>query len=123
MLCPSLPQADYDQYAERAVEAIRLDRCEHVWGEVINLRADSLTATCAALEAGGFTDEADRLKAVCGPESGEAWEQYARDTFGALAKCIPPEKLRFLQYVKPKHLEWWVEREPQGAILLGEAFE
>ena len=45
MLCPILPQDDYDAYAEHALKEIRLDRCEHVWAEVINLRGDSFTAT------------------------------------------------------------------------------
>ena len=122
MLCPVLPQVDYDEYARRAVKAIRVDRCEHVWAEVINLRGDSFTATCAALEKGGFAEEASRLREVCGPGSGKVWEQYSRNAFDALARYIPPEKLRFLQYAKIANAEWWVEREAKGAILLGKAF-
>jgi DNA repair photolyase len=123
MLCPILPQDDYEEYAKRAVEAIRLDRCEHVWVEVINLRGNSFTATCKALKKGGFHTEAERLREVCGSGSGEAWEQYARDAFEGLARHVPPEKLRFLQYAKIAHAKWWIEREPKGAILLGSAFE
>lgn len=123
MLCPILPQTDYDEYARQAVEAIRADRCEHVWAEVINVRDDSFPATCKALRDDGFNDEAARLEKVFGPRSGKAREQYARDTFEALAPLIPPEKFRFLQYANPAHAAWWVEREPRGAILLGEVFE
>ena len=62
MLCPILPQENYDEYAARAAEAIRVDRCEHVWAEVINLRGDSFTATCEALENDGFLKEAGQLR-------------------------------------------------------------
>jgi DNA repair photolyase len=122
MLCPILPQKDYDEYAKCAVKALRLDLCEHIWAEAINLRGDSFPATCEALEKGGFHGEAERLRRVFGPGSGETWEQYSRDAFEALARHIPPEKLRFLQYAKPAHAEWWIERESKGAILLGKAF-
>ena len=121
MLCPILPQEDYDAYAEQALEAIRVDRCEHVWAEVINLRGDSFTATVAALEKGGFLKEAESLKSVCGPDSTEAWEQYSRDAFEALARRVPPEKLRFLQYVTDKSLDWWWPQQARGAVLLGAA--
>lgn len=121
MLCPILPQEDYDAYAEQALEAIRVDRCEHVWAEVINLRGDSFTATVEAMEKRGFLKEAERLRGVCGPGSTEAWEQYSRDTFEALAKRVPPEKLRFLQYVTDKSLDWWWPQQSRGAVLLGAA--
>jgi hypothetical protein len=123
MLCPILPQTDYGAYARQAVEEIRVDRCEHVWAEVINLRGDSFTATCEALRDGGFDEEARRLEGVCGKGSEAAWEHYARDTFEALAPLIPAEKFRFLQYANPANAAWWVERERRGAILLGEVFE
>ena len=122
MLCPILPQEDYEKYVKQALKAIRVDRCEHVWAEVINLRGDSFPATCEALEKGGFAVDADRLRSVCGPKSGQAWDQYARDAFEALARHIPPEKLRFLQYAKIAHAEWWIKQENRGAILLGGAF-
>ena len=123
MLCPLLPQVDYDQYVSHALEEVRIEHCEYVWAEVINLRGDSFTSTCQALENGGFHAEAARLRGVCGPNSGSAWELYAQKAFQALARQVPPEKLRFLQYAKAKDAAWWIEREPQGAILLGEAFK
>jgi len=36
-------------------------------------------------------------------------------------KFIPPEKLRFLQYVTPETRDWWKAHEAQGAVLLGKA--
>ena len=123
MLCPLLPQVDSDQYVSHALEEVRIEYCEHVWAEVINLRGDSFTATCQALEDGGFSAEAARLRGVCGSDSGPAWELYARNAFEALARQVLPEKLRFLQYAKAKDAPWWIEREPKGAILLGEMFE
>lgn len=75
MVCPSLPQADPAAFVEQALDLLRAEQCEHIWGEVINLRGDSLTNTLASLYAGGFNDEAHRLAAVCGVGSRERWEQ------------------------------------------------
>lgn len=121
MICPSLPMRyeDYRLFAQAAADAIRVDRCEHVWAEVMNVRGESLTRTVRALDAAGFDFEAKLLGAVM-RDSAE-WEQYARDTFEAHAKVIPGEKLRFLQYVDKQNLEWWTERQSQGAVLLGKA--
>ncbi len=119
MFCPVLPQADSEAYAESLAAAARLDKAEHAWVEPINLRGDSFTATITALDCAGYHEEARRLARVCGEGSEPAWEQYARDTFEAVARVIPADKLRFLQYVKPKHAAWWIERERQGAVLLG----
>src|ERR1035437_839968 len=66
MICPSLPQADYNQFAEGMAEALRYDRCEHVWAEVINARGHSFTRTKEALLAGGFSQEAADFEKVCG---------------------------------------------------------
>jgi DNA repair photolyase len=121
MICPSLPQENYDKFAADMAAAIRADLCEHVWAEAINVRGNSLTATCAALENGGFNLESERLKAVSGPGNGAAWEEYARATFTAHTRCIPPEKLRFLQYVSAKTRPWWQARRNDGAVLLGKA--
>ncbi len=121
MLCPSLPQTDYNAFALQMAQAIRIERCEQVWAEVLNVRGESMTRTMAALNGGKFDEDARRLGAVCGPGKGSAWEQYARETFAAYTSVIPPEKLRFLQYVKPITAAWWAERQNQGAILLGSA--
>jgi DNA repair photolyase len=111
MLCPSLPQD----------EAIRVNRCEHVWAEVMNVRGAGLNKTILALQSGGFAKEAIELAGVCGVGAAKRWEAYARATFLALTKVIPADKLRFLQYVQPTSLEFWKERQHQGAILLGKA--
>jgi len=121
MVCPSLPHAGYRDFAARMAEAIRVDRCEHVWAEVLNVRGDSMTRTMSALKQAGFDSEARRIENVLGPGRKLLWEQYARETFLAHADNIPPDKLRFLQYVTPQTAAWWAERQHQGAVLLGTA--
>lgn len=117
MICPSLPQEDYVKFSQDMVQAIRIEKCEDVWAEVINVRGESFTRTVAALEAGGFEDEANRLRVVS--EDKEAWERYARDTFEAHASTIPHEKLHFLQYVTKKTMPYWSTQKARGAVLLG----
>jgi DNA repair photolyase len=121
MLCPSLPQDDYAAFARSAAERIRVDRCEHVWAEVLNVRGESLRRTCAALRRKGFLRAADQLDQVSGPGRKDAWESYARSTFLAHAAQIPPAKLRFLQYVQKEHVDWWANQTSRGAVLLGKA--
>lgn len=125
MICPSLPQADgdYVRFSREICEAIRVDRCEHVWAEVINLRGKSLISTLAKLSSGGFIREAEALSAVMGNGTKAAWEQYARETFLAHAQHVPAEKLRFLQYVNDSTVNWWAGQIDQGAVLLGKAAE
>lgn len=118
MICPSLPQQDYEAFARRMAEAIRVDRCEHVWAEVINLRGQSFTRTIDALREAGLADEAALLTDV---KSGDRWEDYARQTFLAHTKFIPADKLRFMQYVNPSNRDWWRSQEKRGALLLGKA--
>lgn len=117
MLCPSLPQQDYDAFAENAATAIRADRCEHVWAEVMNVRGQSLQRTCDGLRQAGFHVEADRLEHVS--RDRDAWEEYARKTFLAHAKVISAQKLRFLQYVQKNQGMWWRKQVSKGAVLLG----
>lgn len=117
MICPSLPQESYDDFAENAAAAIRVDRLEHVWAEVINVRGKSLKQTSGALRRGGFNSEADRLEQVSGDKA--AWEDYARKTFLAHVKVIPAGKFRFLQYVQRGQANWWRQQVSKGAILLG----
>lgn len=117
MICPSLPQTDYAAFALTAAEKVRIDRCEHVWAEVLNLRGGSLAKTCHQLRRGGFEDAADRLYQVS--HDRVAWETYARETFLAHAAVVPPDKLRFLQYVQINQLSWWTNQRNRGAILLG----
>jgi DNA repair photolyase len=96
MLCPSLPQSDYPAFAREMLDAIRVDKCEHVWAEVINVRGESLKLTVACLRADGFDEEASHLEVVSGDR--KAWEKYSLDTFRAYADIMPEGKLRYLQY-------------------------
>jgi DNA repair photolyase len=116
MICPSLPQTDYPAFARAMHDAIRADRCEHVWAEPMNVRDKSLNNTVAALRAGGYADDADRLHHVSTDR--KAWEQYARETFGAYALLYRPGQLRFLQYVTKPTRDWWAARTAHAAALL-----
>lgn len=122
MVCPSLPQRDYDTFSQVMMAAIRADRCEHVWAEVINVRGDSFTRTIKALVLAGYDWEAQCLKEVS--EDKKAWETYARHTFlahyRALGRYNMPgyQKLRFLQYVNKQTREWWEPEQQHGAVLL-----
>lgn len=115
MICPSLPQDDYVAFSREVCQAIRIDRCEHVWAEVINVRGQSMNRTVEALKEAGYKDAAYRLAAT---SNRQVWEQYARDTFLAHAQFIPPSKLRYLQYVRPDTQAWWAQQASKGAILL-----
>jgi DNA repair photolyase len=121
MICPSLPQNDYDGFAARMAAALRIERCEHVWAEVLNIRGKSMPRTLEALRAARYHAEAEQVLSVCGPGNKPAWEQYARETFLAHTGYIPPSKLRFLQYVTPKTQSWWADHRDQGAVSLGKA--
>jgi len=117
MLCPILPQADYDRFADEVAAHINIKRCEHVWAEVLNSRGESMNATIAALNKGGCKTQAALLEQVV--RTGAGWDEYAQKTFLALTKVIPPEKLRFLQYVKPADYPFWDKQRNKGAVLLG----
>jgi DNA repair photolyase len=116
MICPSLPQEDYEAFAERASQAIRADRCEQAWAEVLNVRGKSLK-TCASLREGGFEKEAalERVR-----EDRIFGEHYARERFLAHAKTLPPGKLRFLQYVEQGQNYWWITHEAKGGRFCSE---
>jgi len=98
MICPFLPQDDYDKFAKEMAEAIRVEKCEHVWAEVFNGRGNNLVETVEVLRQSGFGREADLLSNVIGADNVENWEDYWRSGYYALLKVIPAEKLRFLQY-------------------------
>lgn len=110
MICPSLPQEDYDKFSREICAAIRVDRCEHVWAEAINVRGASLTKTLQALETVGLTAEAKRLNEVSGPGSQKAWEEYSRQTFLAHTRNIPVEIFRYLQYIDETSADWWADQ-------------
>lgn len=120
MICPSLPQRDYLGFAAAAWDAIRADKCEHVWTEVINVRGDSMVRTCAALRAAGYEWEARQLEHAAADK--DHWEAYARATFeghvNANLAIGGPVKLRQLQYITAASKPWWTARIPDGAILL-----
>lgn len=125
MICPSLPQVDgdYQRFSREICEAIRVERCEHVWAEVINLRGRSLVRTLGALHLAGLENEALALSAVMGTGNKDAWEQYSRATFLAHTKHVPAGKLRFLQYVDENTVDWWARHQKNGAVLLGKTAE
>jgi DNA repair photolyase len=119
MICPSLPLPDHDYtaFAQSMSEAIRWEKCEHIWGEVINVRGESMTRTLAALRSGGHHAHATEFERVFG--SKDAWEDYARATFEAHAAVYRGSaKLRFLQYVTSASKPWWQARVDDGAIML-----
>jgi DNA repair photolyase len=123
MICPSLPQSNYDTFSKAICAAIRIEKCEHVWAEVINVRGKSLGRTLAGLEREGLKDEAELIKQVS-KKNAPAWENYARETFLAHTRTlqamkVPAEKLRFLQYIRRGSESWWAEQQTAGAILLG----
>jgi DNA repair photolyase len=121
MICPSLPQPDgnYTDFSKEICDLIRVDRCEHVWAEVINVRGESLTATSASLREGGFLDYAKALAAVSGNSA--LWEEYNQATFMAHSNNVPADKLRYLTYVTKKSLPFWKDQVSHGAVLLGAA--
>lgn len=118
MICPSLPQDDYEGFAQEAISKIREPYCENTWAEVLNVRGDSMTRTCVSLEAAGYGRAAGYIRAVSADAT--AWEEYARSTFLAQSKLFPKGKLSFLQYINPINQAWWKEQIPNGAVLLGD---
>lgn len=116
MICPSLPVADYPGFARDMWKAIRGERCERVFAEVMNLRGASFANTVLALRTAGLTLPAERLEGVS--RDREAWEEYARETFLAHATCYDGTKLRFLQYVTDDTAAWWEGHRKHGAVPL-----
>lgn len=119
MICPSLPAiypGGYTPWAKEMHAAIRADKCEHVWAEVINVRGESFTRTEKCLRDAGYDRTADVLKLVSHDK--QAWEQYARRTFEAHERLYKPGQLRFLQYVNSANKQWWFQRQEKGAVLL-----
>jgi len=121
MICPILPQKDesaYRCFAEQIAANINLGKCEHVWAEVLNARGDSLAATSRALRQTGRHGEADLVDKVTADK--DEWQKYAEQTFLAMSRVIPADKLRFLQYTTKKdEFERWEQYQECGAVLLG----
>lgn len=119
MICPSLPYSsidDYRTFSAAMCEAIRIDKTEHVWAEIMNVRGESFSRTEAALTEAGYTTQAALLSRAHHDKA--FWEQYSRDTFAAHVENIPGHKLRFLQYVTSKTTAWWESQKPSGAVVL-----
>lgn len=98
MICPSLPQTDYAAFAANMRDAIRANRCEHVWAEVINVRGDSFIRTHRALAAEHPAD-AELLRVVMNDK--EKWEAYARATFLAHAEVYKGQTVTPFAGVSP----------------------
>jgi DNA repair photolyase len=141
MLCPVLPLAGRGEenaaaanaFVAAAGKVIDFKACEHVWAEPINQKSakengtfDRVVAALGKAEQQALADSqpekgtmlrqaAARIEAV---RDKAAWEEYARALFRALAKALPPGKLRFLQYPTDATAPWWIARKSQGAIPL-----
>jgi hypothetical protein len=114
-------EAADEKEAREMADALRYEKCEHVWGEVINARGPSFDRTHAALVGAGYMEQAESFHRVSHDKA--AWEDYARKTFLAHAELCDKAaggepKLRFLQYVTKDSRQWWKDRENIGAILL-----
>lgn len=127
MICPSMPQDDYDKFSADVCKAINVAACEHVWAEPMNIRGKSVKKTIDALISAGFAKEAAALSAVSGTGKKPVWELYAQATFEAHTKNIPASKFRFLHYPPASKLTnawakstraWWMARTSKGAICL-----
>ena len=117
MVCPIIPQQDYARFAEDLAKKMDIEKCEHVWAEVLNPRGTAMRDTSAAMRRKGFTAEADFVDKVA--EDQAEWDKYAEQTFLALTKVIPSKKLRFLQYVDAGDYLVWEKHQSKGAVLLG----
>ena len=115
MICPSLPQWDYPKFALNMANALRAEKLEHCWAEVINVRGESFERTEKCLRDAGFGGEAAALRAVSTDKN--AWEQYARSTFDSQWRYYG-DKFRFLQYVNKHTLPYWQAQKENGAVLL-----
>lgn len=116
MICPSLPQDDYPKFAKDMAETLRVEKMEHCWAEIINVRGESFTRTMDQLQTAGYMKAADQLRIVS--EDKNDWEKYARETFLAHTEFIQSNKLKFLQYVTKDTQPWWSEKQAIGAVLL-----
>lgn len=117
MICPILPQTsprNLAVFAQNMADALPAYKAEHVWAEAINVRGESLVRTLHGLTGAGFSAEAAALEKVMGDKL--AWENYARETYEALAKVISADRLRWLQYTSKDTDAWW--RDQPGVVCL-----
>lgn len=113
MICPSLPQADYTAFSSAMCNALRVENCEHVWAEPMNVRGASFSKTIEALMAAGFEAEADALRRVSGKGTRGAWDNYAKQTFLAHAGEHPPREVA-VSSLPFQEIASVVERAPAG---------
>jgi DNA repair photolyase len=118
MVCPSLPQDDYVKFAAEMAKALRWERLEHIWAEVINVRGASFDRTYNRLAGAGYHKEATAIKDVS--HDAVLWESYNRETFLAhlAVYAAAPGKLRYLTYVKESNRTWWGANGGLEAVLL-----
>lgn len=122
MICPSIPPINangYEELSNQMAHALRYDRCEHIWAEVMNVRGESMTRTAKALRDAGFERHATELERVSTNKL--EWEEYARETHRLHAQYFPVNMLRFLQYVDKSNIDYWRGEVSNGAVLLGKA--
>lgn len=106
MLCPILPSEM--PYLDELIDAINVDKCEHVWAEALNVRGKSLVKTRDQLMNCGLEEDAKSLQQVMGNKAN--WREYSKELFlkvrGELEKRGAEDKLRFLQYVTRQPAEF-----------------
>lgn len=99
MLCPIFPDALAGDGLERLVDAVRPERCEHVWAEPYNDRANALKVRAGYAEGtAGHTF----LTEVYERGDRRRWSAYAAELYTRLITKARAEgwahKLRFLLY-------------------------
>ena len=98
MLCPIFPDALAGNGVERLVEAIRPDRCETVWSEPYNDRANWRAV------AAGYRETSPERKVLSmlfeGPTARNYWSDYARALYQRVHAALGGEahKHRYLLY-------------------------
>jgi hypothetical protein len=63
--------------------------------------------TAQALKAAKPLGWENHLRQVFREGSSTRRKDYAKGTFMAQTKVVPPQKLSFLQYVSDENVDWW----------------
>lgn len=98
MLCPVFPDALDGDGVERLVAAIRPDRCETVWSEPYNDRAN-WRAVASGYQHGARARDYLTLM-FCGPTARQLWSEYADQLYRRVHAALGGEagKHRYLLY-------------------------
>lgn len=98
MLCPIFPDALAGNGVERLVEAIRPERCETVWSEPYNDRANWRSVAAGYEEGSRERAELERL--FFGPDARQHWSNYAVSLYYRVHGALGGEasKHRYLLY-------------------------